>query len=355
MSGTDVISAAGGGQDLDAERLERYLERRVPGLRGPLQIDRLSGGQSNPTYRITCSDGRRYALRKKPAGKLLASAHAIEREYQVTRALHGTGFPVPEPHLLCEDTDVVGTAFYLMDFVEGRVLREPSLPGVDPEERSAIWNELGRVIALLHCTDYRAIGLGDFGKPDQFLARQIRRWTTQYRASELDRIDAMDRLIAWLPANIPPGDEPAIVHGDYRLENVIFHPRKPRILAVLDWELSTLGHPLADFAYLALSWHIPPRLLHGIPGIETGTPGIPSQSEFVEKYCERAGRPALDPATWSYYIVYNLFRSAAIMQGIAKRALEGNAAGADAARVGQNARPLAELAWALATQPQEEK
>ncbi len=328
----------------DTARLEAYLRPRIEGFRGPLEVEQFRGGQSNPTYRIAAA-GRHYALRRKPPGKLLPSAHAVEREFRVIGALHAVGFPVARPYVLCEDDSVIGTAFYVSDCVEGRVLWDQALPGMSKTERFAIWDELNRVIARLHTIDYRAVGLEDFGKPGRYIERQVARWSQQYRASETARIEAMDRLIEWLPRHIPPGDETAIVHGDYRLDNVIFHPREPRILAVLDWELSTLGHPLADFAYHCMSWRIPPGKFRGIEGLALDELGIPQEHDYVETYCRRTGRAGIDRTTWDYYMAYNLFRIAAISQGIAKRALDGTAASAHALESGSKAPLLAELAW----------
>ena len=303
--------------------------------------------QSTPPYRISTADGQRFALRKKPAGALLPSAHAIDREFRVITALHGVGFPVARPVHYCADDSVIGTAFYLMDFVEGRSYWDQALPGMDKAGRHAIWDELNRVMARLHGIDFGAVGLDGYGKSGDYLGRQIRRWSTQYRASETEHIEAMDKLIEWLPQHIPTGDETSIVHGDFRLDNVIFHPTEPRIIAVLDWELSTLGHPLADFAYLAVSYHMPGTIFTSIAGLDLEALGIPSEAQFMQMYCERTGRAPLDKATWNYYIAYNLFRYAAICQGVGKRALDGNASSADGAEVGRKARPIAELAWSL--------
>jgi aminoglycoside phosphotransferase (APT) family kinase protein len=247
--------------------------------------------------------------------------------------------------VLCEDDSVIGTAFYVMDCVEGRVLWDQALPGMTRTERAAIWDELNRVIALLHAIDYRAVGLEDFGKPGNYIARQVERWTKQYRASETERIEAMDNLIAWLPQHVPPGDETSVVHGDYRLDNVVFHPTEPRILAVLDWELSTLGHPLADFAYHCMSWRIPPGKFRGIEGLPLADLGIPSEREYIEMYCRRTGRAGIDASTWDYYLAYNLFRIAGITQGIMKRVVDGTAASAHALEAGSKAPILAELGW----------
>jgi aminoglycoside phosphotransferase (APT) family kinase protein len=324
---------------IDAGALGKFLGFTIAA------VEQFKGGQSNPTYRIGAADGRRFVLRRKPPGKLLPSAHAVDREYRVIQALHPTGFPVARPQVLCEDETVIGTAFYVMDFVEGRVLWDQALPGMSKAERGAIWDELNRVIAWLHTIDYRAVGLETFGKPGNYIARQVARWTTQYRASETERMEAMDNLIAWLPKNIPPETGTRIVHGDFRLDNTIFHPTEPRILAVLDWELSTLGDPLADFAYHCMSWHIPPGQFRGIGGLDLQALGIPSEREYIARYCQRTGRDGIDPAHWDFYMAYNLFRIAAILQGIRKRVVDGTAASAHARDAGERARPMAELGW----------
>jgi aminoglycoside phosphotransferase (APT) family kinase protein len=329
---------------IDAGRLEDFLKKRLEGFRGPLQIEQFKGGQSNPTYRITAG-GKRYALRRKPPGKLLPSAHAVDREFKVIQALHSVGFPVARPYVLCEDDAVIGTAFYLMDCVDGRILWDQSLPGMSRAERRAIWEELNRVIALLHSIDYKAVGLADFGKAGSYIERQVGRWSKQYVASETEKIEAMDNLIAWLPKNVPATDETTIVHGDYRLDNTVFHPSESKMLAVLDWELSTLGDPLADFSYHCMSWHIPPGKFRGIQGLPLEELGIPSEREYVELYFKRTGRKGVDPSVWDYYMAYNLFRIAAICQGIAKRVVDGTAASEHARDTGARARPLAELGW----------
>ncbi len=325
------------------EERHRFEPAALEGLLGEKvsSVEQFKGGQSNPTYKIN----GRYVLRRKPPGKLLPSAHAVEREYRVIKALHGAGFPVPRPHLLCEDESVIGTAFYIMDYVEGRVLWDQSLPGMTPAQRGEIWDELNRVIALLHTLDFEKIGLEGFGKPGSYIERQIARWTKQYQASETERVEAMNNLIEWLPKNIPPSAATTVVHGDYRLDNAIFHPGEPRILAVLDWELSTLGDPLADFAYHCMSWHIPPGQFRGIAGLDLAALGIPGESEYVKRYCERTGRRQIDPAHWDFYIAYNLFRIAAILQGILKRVVDGTAASAHARDAGSRAKPMAELGW----------
>ena len=328
----------------DAARLEAFMRAQVEGYSGSLEVAQFKGGQSNPTYRLSAG-GRNYVLRKKPPGKLLPSAHAVDREFRVISALYGVGFPVPRPYALCEDEAVIGTMFYIMDCVEGRVLWDQSLPGMTKAQRFAIWDELNRVMAQLHTIDYKAVGLETFGKPGSYLERQIGRWTKQYQASETQKIEAMDNLIAWLPKNIPAGDETTVVHGDFRLDNTIFHPTEPRILAVLDWELSTLGHPLADFSYHCMSWHIPAGKFRGIEGLPYEELGIPTEQEYIDLYCKRTGRGAIDPSTWDFNMAYNLFRIAGITQGIAKRVVDGTAASAHAVEAGSKAPLLAELGW----------
>ena len=328
----------------DAVRLHEYMRANVEGYSGALEVEQFRGGQSNPTYRLAAG-GRRYVLRRKPPGKLLPSAHAVEREFRVIQALYRVGFPVARSYALCEDDGVIGTAFYIMDCVEGRVLWDQALPGMDPAQRFAIWDELNRVIALLHSVDYRAVGLEGFGREGSYIERQIARWSKQYRASETEKIEAMDNLIAWLPHNIPSGDETTIVHGDYRLDNTIFEQSGPRILAVLDWELSTLGHPLADFSYHCMSWHIPSGKFRGIEGLPLEQLGIPTEQRYIEMYCKRTGRGGIDPSTWDFYMAYNLFRIAGITQGIAKRVLDGTAASTHALEAGSKAPLLAGLGW----------
>lgn len=310
-----------------------------------ITISALSGGQSNPTFRITAGT-RSYVLRKKPPGQLLASAHAIDREYRIMSALQGSDVPVPRMLAYCEDEQIVGTPFFLMEFLDGRVLVDQSLPGMEPAERGAIYREMNRVIAALHSVDYQAVGLESYGKLGNYFARQIARWSRQCRESALPVNDAMLRLMEWLPEHIPPGDETTLVHGDYRLDNLVFHPSEPRIVGVLDWELSTLGHPLADFSYQCMSWHIPPSLWRGISGLNLISLGIPSEAEYIGQYAQATGR---DPTEhWDFYLAYNLFRMAAILHGIAQRAADGNAAAADAAETGRKAGPLAELGWQCA-------
>ena len=326
----------------DEVALERYLAAHVAGFTGPLSVSQFKGGQSNPTFLLT-GGGRQYVLRRKPPGKLLPSAHAVDREYRVLSALHGTDVPVARPYVLCEDESVIGTMFYVMDYVQGRVLWDPSLPGMTPQQRGAIFDEMNRVIAALHSVDYQAVGLGDYGRPGSYLERQIARWTKQYRASETERIEAMENLIEWLPRNIPAGEETTLVHGDYRLDNTIFHPTEPRMLAVLDWELSTLGHPIADFAYHCMTWRLTPTEFRGMLGLDFEALGIPDEARYVEMYCQRTGRAGIP--NWDFYMAYNMFRLAGILQGIMGRVVEGTASSAHAIESGRRARPMAEAGW----------
>ena len=331
----------------DIDRLHDYLQRELEGFAGPLQVAQFQGGQSNPTYLLT-TPVRRYVMRSKPGpvAKLLPSAHAIEREFRVMRALRTQGIPVPEVLLLCEDEDVIGRAFFVMEHVDGRVFWDPALPGTSGPERAAVYDEMNRVIAALHGVDVAAAGLADFGRAGNYFERQIGRWTKQYRASETETIEAMNRLIEWLPAHVPPGDETTVVHGDFRLDNLIFHRSEPRVLAVIDWELSTLGHPLADFSYLCMSWHIPPGAFRGIAGLDHGSLGIPAEEQFIGSYCRRTGRRGI--AHWNFYLAYNLFRIAAILQGVYRRALDGMASADNALAAGANAKALAEIGWRYA-------
>jgi len=329
----------------DTTALAAYLRAHVDDFAGDLVVEQFQGGQSNPTYRITAGN-RRYVLRRKPPGKLLPSAHAVEREYRVMSALAGTDVPVAKTRALCEDPAVIGTPFYVMEYVEGRILWDPALPGLTPAQRAAHYDELNRVIAALHRVDCAAVGLSDFGKPGNYVLRQVARWSKQYQAAPADRIEAMDRLIAWLPEHVPPGDETSIVHGDYRIDNVIFHPTEPRVLAVLDWELSTLGHPLSDFAYQVMAWRLTPQQFRGLKGCDFAALGIPTEDEYVAAYCRRTGRTAIPH--WEVYLIFNMFRIAAILHGVLARALQGNAASGNAVETGSRARLVAETAWAMA-------
>ena len=331
-------------QRFEVAALEEYLRGRIDGFRGPIQVEQFRGGQSNPTFRLAAG-GRHYVLRRKPAGKLLPSAHAVDREYRVMTALAATDVPVPKTYCLCEDEAVIGSAFFVMDFVDGRVFWDGLLTGRTNAERAGVYDEMNRVIAALHKVDYAAIGLGDYGKPGNYFARQIGRWSKQYQASETEKIEAMDRLIEWLPANIPPEEETTIVHGDFRIDNMIFHPTETRVLAVLDWELSTLGHPLADLSYHLMSWNVPPGIFRGLLGHDLKALGIPEEEEYVARYCKRVGRDPIDPDHWDFYLAYNMFRGAAIVQGVMKRAMDGTAANQHAIQVGKTARPTAEYGW----------
>ena len=326
----------------DLQALERYMQEHVDGFSGPLTVEQFKGGQSNPTF-LLCGRTGRYVLRRKPPGKLLPSAHAVDREYRVITALRNTEVPVARTHVLCEDETVIGTMFYIMDYVHGRVLWDQTLPGMPNAQRRAMFEELNRVIAALHRVDYAGVGLTDYGKPGNYIERQINRWIKQYRASETERIEAMEHLIEWLPKNIPPGDETTIVHGDYRMDNVIFHPSEPRILAVLDWELSTLGHPLADFAYHCMYWRLTAGEFRGIGGVDVASLGIPTEEDYVAMYCRRTGRSGIPH--WDFYMAYNMFRLAGILQGIMGRVKDGTAASDHAFEQGKRARPMAEAGW----------
>ncbi|WP_374521504.1 phosphotransferase [Hydrogenophaga sp.] len=341
----------------DTEALSHWLSTRLPGFEGPLSVQMFKGGQSNPTYKLI-TPKKAYVMRAKPGpvAKLLPSAHAIEREFRVMSALAKTDVPVAQMHVLCDDESVIGRAFYVMEHVNGRVLWEQSLPGMAPAERAAIYDEMNRVMAALHNVKPADVGLADYGKPGNYFERQIGRWSKQYVASITQPIPEMDRLIEWLPKNIPAmaRDESlvSVVHGDYRLDNLMFHPTEPRVLAVLDWELSTLGHPLADFSYHCMSWHIPPGLFRGIAGLDLPSLGIPDEASYIARYCERTGftKPADLKADWNFYLAYNMFRLAAILQGIAKRVEDGTASNAEAVKSAAGARPMAEMAWRFASQ-----
>jgi aminoglycoside phosphotransferase (APT) family kinase protein len=350
--GTKPLS---GTHAFDTSALQAYLERHLPGFAGPLTVEQFKGGQSNPTYKLITPQAS-YAMRSKPGpvAKLLPSAHAIEREFRVMGALAGSHVPVPRMELLCDDEAVIGRAFYVMEFVQGRVLWDQSLPGMTREQRGATYDEMNRVIAALHRLDVDELGLQDFGRPGNYFERQIARWSKQYQASITGPNEAMDRLLEWLPRNIPQSarDESlvSVVHGDFRLDNLIFHPTEAKVLAVLDWELSTVGHPLADFSYHCMSWHIAPGSFRGIGGLDLDALGIPAESEYIRRYCERSGRgtPEALKVDWNFYLAYNLFRLAAIVQGIAKRVEAGTAASEQARQSGAAARPLAELGWRFA-------
>ncbi|HEY6394807.1 MAG TPA: phosphotransferase [Candidatus Binataceae bacterium] len=331
----------------DEARLERYLNDRMPGFRSPLTVLQFVAGQSNPTYLLQTPDAR-FVMRKKPPGTLLQSAHQVEREFRIIRALASTGVPVPRTHLLCEDASIIGTAFFIMDYVEGRIFTDPLLADANPDERAAIYDSMNDALARLHKVDFCAVGLGDYGRPQGYVARQVARWTKQYRASEIDPIPAMDRLIEWTSQHIPPADETTIAHGDFRMGNLIVHPTEPRVVAVLDWELSTLGHPVADLAWNCLAYHYPPRLedVASLAGADLKALGIPSEEEYLRAYCRRVGRA--DVNDFLFFVAFAFFRSAAIQQGIAMRAKLGNASGPDADEHGRRAGLSAQLGWDIA-------
>ena len=333
MSAVPVPFAAALGDYLRAQGLG---DGSVPG------VTAFSGGQSNPTYRVTTAQGS-HVLRMQPPGPLLPGAHAVDREHRVMQALQGTDVPVPRMLAYCSDATILGTPFYLMEFLDGRVMMDQSLPGMEPQQRGAIYREMNRVIANLHALDYQALGLGDFGKTGNYLGRQIARWSRQTLASTLPVPDAMQRLMQWLPQHLPAGDETTLVHGDYRLDNLVFHATEPRVIGLLDWELSTLGHPLADFSYQCMAWHIPSTVWRGIAELDLKALGIPQEADYVRRYAERTGRDAAEH--WDFYMAYNLFRMAAILHGVAQRAAAGNANAADAFETGAKAAPLAELGW----------
>ena len=334
---------------IDAAALRLYLDKHIPHLGPTLGIKPFAGGQSNPTFLVT--DGqRRFVLRKKPAGELLPSAHAVDREYRVIQALQATDVPVARPICLCEDPSVIGTIFYVMDFVEGRIFWDPALPELTGGERRALYDDMNRVVAALHAVRPEQVGLQDYGREGRFLERQIDRWSRQYRASETEPIEAMHQLMQWLPGHIPESAGHGIVHGDLRLDNMIFHPSEPRVIALLDWELSTLGDPLADLAYHMLPWHLKADEFRGMAGSDLAALQIPSEEGYLAQWLQRTGRPPVSPETWSVYLIYNMFRLAAILQGIARRAQDGTAASSNAQETGAKARPIAELAWQLARQ-----
>lgn len=328
----------------DVTALTEYLRGHVPDIRGPIAIEPLSGGQSNPTFRLR-ADGRSYVLRKQPEGQLLPSAHAVDREYRVITALGRTDVPVPRTYCYCDDRSVIGTPFFVMEFADGRHFWDPALPELDAAHRAALWDDINSVIARLHTVDYAAVGLGDYGKPGNYFERQIGRWSKQYRASETETIDSMDRLMQWLPDNIIADDASSIVHGDFRLDNLIVHGSEPRVIAVLDWELSTLGHPLADFSYHVIVWRLTHEQFRGMAGKDFTALCIPTEREYVERYAARTGRQHIHAHDWEFCVVFSMFRLAAIMQGIAKRVLTGTSADANASDVGRRARVIADIAW----------
>jgi len=335
-------------QTLDLSKLQGYLEDNIPGFSGELSAEKFAGGQSNPTFKLSAG-GENYVLRRKPPGELLKSAHAVDREYRVITALADTDVPVAKTYCLCEDEDIIGSMFYVMECLEGRVFWDATVPEVSSnEERSAIYDDMNRVLAALHNVDVDAVGLSDFGRPGNYFERQVSRWTKQYRASETEHSVAMEKLIEWLPANMPADDGVvSLVHGDYRLDNVMFHPTEPRIIGVLDWELSTTGHPLADLSYQCMAWALPrtDTGMSGLGGVDRQALGLPSDEEYVAAYCKRTGRDNIE--NWNFYMVFCFFRLAAILQGVKKRALIGTASSAEAHAKAAAVEPLAEAGAAL--------
>ena len=340
----DYTTAVRHGHGIDGEALARYLADHLGDAGRLIEVRQFEGGQSNPTYLLRASGGD-FVLRKKPPGVLLPSAHQVEREYRVMKALGDRGVPVPPTFLLCTDEHVIGTPFFVMGCVDGRVFRQPHLPGVTADDRRAMYEDMVDVLARLHGVDPGAAGLGDYGKPGNYYARQIDRWSRQYMAARTDEIPAMDRLMAWLPDHIPADDQTTIVHGDYRVENLIFHPTEPRIVAVVDWELSTLGHPLADLAYNCLTYHLAPEALGRAEVVDRDRSGMPDEATYVEAYCRRAGRSGIPD--WHFYLAFAMFRLTSILQGVYARGLQGNAASTYALQRGAAARQIAECGWGM--------
>jgi aminoglycoside phosphotransferase (APT) family kinase protein len=332
----------------DPATLDRYLRAQLASYRGGLEVRQFDSGHSNPTFFLSAemTDGKRrdFVLRKKPPGQLVASAHQVDREFRVISALARTDVPVAPTHLLCTDDSIIGQMFYLMDCVEGRILIDPAMPDLTPAERGAIFDSMNNVLARLHRVDPVAVGLGDYGRTGQYVARQVARWSKQYAELKTEEIPAMEKLSAWLPAHIPADDPTTIVHGDYRLGNLIIHPSEPRVVAVLDWELSTLGHPLADLAYNCIGYHLaePP---HGFARVDFATSGHPTEAEYVAAYCRRTGRASVPH--FNFYLAFSLFRLAAIAQGVYRRGLAGNSANPDSIKMSSSARERADLAWSL--------
>ena len=311
------------GHRFDEARLAAWMAANVEGFAGPLRVRQFQGGASNPTFLLTGGDGHLYVLRKKPPGQLLSSAHQVDREYRAMKALAGH-IPTPVMRALCEDPEVIGTTFYVMDYLEGRIFRDATLPGLSPAERAAVYDDLNATLAKLHAVDFEAVGLGDYGRPGNYFERQVARWTRQYRDAESEAISAMEALIAELPGRIPADQSVTIAHGDYRLENVMFHPTEPRLIAVLDWELSTIGHPLADIAYNAFLWRSHSPGWGSLDGVDFSTSGIPTEEEYVAAYRRRTGRAGIED--WAFYMAFGIFRLASIGQGVYRRVLAGNAA-----------------------------
>lgn len=327
----------------DADRLQTWLARHVPGAQGPMRLERIHGGQSNPTFFVNFDEAA-LVLRKQPPGELLPSAHAVDREFRIQQALADTDVPVPRMRAFCEDRGVIGTPFYVMDRLQGRVLSSQSIPELPPAQRRACWLAMAETLARLHAVDWPALGLADYGKPGNFFARQINRWTRQWQASRTREDANIERLITWLPAHTPPGDETTIAHGDFRLGNLMFHPNEPRVIAVLDWELSTLGHPLADAAYSAMAWHTAPSAFDGLRGLDLAALGLPTQAEYLGHYQACSGR---GDGVSNFHLAFSLFRFAVILEGISARAQSGNAFAEDAVAVGRQSAAFAQAAVAL--------
>ncbi len=347
MTGEAVLVPVLPNHRFDEAALDRYLREHLAGYAGNAEIRQFQGGQSNPTFHLRTRD-QEFVLRKKPPGVLLASAHAVDREYAVLSALAKTDVPVPQTRLLCTDDGVIGQMFYVMDHVPGRIFADGMLPDSNPEERAAIYDSMNDVFARLHKVDWRSVGLEGFGKPDGYVARQVSRWSKQYVASNVPDCPAMNQVMAWLPANDPGDDEAAIAHGDFRLGNLIVHPTEPRVVAVLDWELATIGHPLADLAYNCMSYHLPAGTGRGFADVDLATLGIPTEEEYLAAYCRRTGRSTVP--NWNFYMVFALFRIAAILAGVYRRGLDGNASDRQAVERGAVYQAMAEIAWSVAQQ-----
>ena len=329
-------------QTLDLSKLDKWLRENVCDFGGALSAEKFAGGQSNPTFKLSAGD-REFVLRRKPPGELLASAHAVDREFRVISALQGSDVPVPGAVALCEDDDIIGSMFYLMEYMEGRVFWDPVLPELNNDDRRAVYDDMNRVLAAMHSVDVEEAGLGDYGRPGNYFERQVDRWSKQYRASETETVPDMEELMVWLSENMPADDgRVALVHGDYRLDNVMFHPTEPKIIAVLDWELSTLGNPIADLAYQVMAWQLPRDAgITGLASVDRKPLAIPDDNNYVTRYCERTGRNEIEH--WNFYLAFCFFRLAAIVQGVKKRALDGTASSAEAESRGELVHPLAEL------------
>jgi len=347
MSGQEGLRPVSSAHRFDEAALSSYLAKHLPGMGGPLSICQFSGGQSNPTFHVHGPEGE-FVLRKKPTGKLLPGAHAVDREYRVLNALQGSGVPVPRMLHWCEDDAVIGTPFYIMEYLHGRILRNPLLPGMEPAERAAVYDSMNEVMARLHNLDFKAAGLEGFGKPDNYIGRQVALWSRQYEASKTEDVPAMEQLIQWLPQNIPQDQSSSVVHGDFRLENLMFDSREPKVIAVLDWELSTIGHPLSDLSFNCMTYYLPSasEIAPGFVGSDLEALGIPAETAYVSRYCDRTGRDQID--CWKFFMAFSLFRTAAIQQGVYDRALKGNASSETAHRFGALYPLVAAQGWALA-------